>query len=621
MPAVLVMPVLGASTRPRHPRSSALCFLLLLLALAASSSAQAASLPWHSVLALPLAQCPPTAAPVPFDWAPRGEIATTTPQFGWTAVPGATSYTLYVLDAAENFVVHQTNIPQNTFTPTTPLPERVPLRWKVKAESSCGPGPYSESLNFIVFTTPPCPPYSAPVGHFPHGEITNPRPTFSWTAVRGATSYTLYVFDPAENQVIRKTDLTQTSFTPTSDLPGGIQLRWKVKAESPCGPGPYSPDLFFRVPGPPPPPSVRIVSPADESTVTASQSVQVQVSSDTSFVEFYVDGVYLATQSGGGTAYNFPWNPAVNPLPAPNHAMQLGYYFADGRYGNFKSEVSGYTNLYYAWARRGYEPNTDAADSVWLPLMQSAVASAAAEGWNIQLNLNLQETTPGRVTPLDAVLNLMAPHWNRVARIELASGPDWSRAELEGRILDLRSRLNSRGLATRPMGVIYSIDQARTLDAVFATGLDFVTIEAFLDGPGHPISQGNIGYLYDRVSQAKAHVPTSKQLVLVIQSDTRNGTWTNLDNLRDLQLTPYYHLAANDPRVVALTLYTYGRPQGARENPVLKPSHMRIAEKLFGTSIPGSKCGRRTLTAAAYNALGQGRLHNVEVTVAGPGCP
>ncbi|WP_164019367.1 Ig-like domain-containing protein [Pyxidicoccus trucidator] len=601
----------------RRPVSFHLGWLLLSLVVAWPS--QAATLPWTSVLALPLAQCPPTAAPSPFSWAPSGEVETARPQFAWSVVPGATSYTLYVLDSAENIVLRQTGIPQNTFTPTSDLPLAVPLRWKVKGESSCGPGPYSPSLDFIIFTTPPCPPYSRPSGHWPHGPVGTARPTFSWTAVRGATSYTLYVLDPAENIVLRRTDLTQTSFTPTSDLPGGMQLRWKVKAESSCGPGPYSPDLYFTVPGPPAPPAVRIVAPADESTVTGPVDVQVQVSPDTSFVEFYVDGVYLTTKSGG--AYSFPWNPAVNPLPAPNHAMQLGYTFVDGRYGNFRAEVSGYTNLYYAWARRGYEPDSTAPDSVWLPRMQAAVASAAAEGWNLQLNLNLQEQTPGRVTPLDAVLDLVAPYWHRVARIELASGPDWSRAETEGRILDLRARLGARGLSARPMGNVYSIDQVRTLDAIFATGLDFVSIEAFLDGPGHPISQGNLGYLVSRVSEAKQRVPADKQLVLVVQSDTRNGTWTNLDNLRDLQLTPYYHLAANDSRVVALTLATYGRPQGARDNPVLKPSHMRIAEKLFGVSIPGAKCGRRTLTAAAYNAQGQGRLQNVEVTVSGPGCP
>ncbi|MCY1021855.1 Ig-like domain-containing protein [Pyxidicoccus sp. MSG2] len=490
------------------------------------------------------------------------------------------------------------------------------LALTVSAPASAGSLPWRSVASLPLAQ---CPPTQPPVGHWPHDFVGTARPTFSWTAVSGATSYTLYVLDPAENIIVRQTNLTQTSFTPTSDLPGGVLLRWKVKGESPCGPGPYSQDLYFTVPGPPAPPSVRIVAPADESTVTGPVDVQVQVSPDTRFVEFYVDGVYLATQSGG--AYSFPWNPAVNPLPAPNHAMQLGYYFADGRYGNFRSEVSGYTNLYYAWARRGYEPDSTAPDAVWLPLMQGAVASAAAEGWNIQLNLNLQEQTPGRVTPLDAVLDLVAPYWSHVARIELASGPDWSRAETEARILDLRARLSARGLAARPMGNVYSIDQVRTLDAIFATGLDFVGIEAFVDGPGHPISQGNTSYLVSRVTEAKQRVPTSKLIVLVVQSDTRNGTWTNLDNLRDLQLTPYYHLAANDPRVVALTLYTYGRPQGARDNPVLKPTHMRIAEKLFGVSIPGSKCGRRTLTAAAYNAQGQGRLQNVEVTVAGPGCP
>ncbi|QSQ24945.1 hypothetical protein JY651_08390 [Pyxidicoccus parkwayensis] len=575
--------------------------------------------PWRSVLALPLAQCPPTTPPYPDASAPAGEVTTARPQFAWSSVPGATSYTLYVLDTSDNIVLRQTNIPTTSFIPTSNLPEGVQLRWKVKGESPCGPGPYSQSVYFIVFTTPPCPPYSAPVGHWPHDAIGTARPTFSWTAVRGATSYTLYVLDPAENIILRQTNLTQTSFTPTSDLPGGMQLRWKVKGESPCGPGPYSQDLYFSVPGPPAPPSVRIVSPADESTVTGPVDVQVQVSPETSFVEFYVDGVYVTAKAGA--PYSFAWNPAINPLPAPNHAMQLGYHFVDGRYGNFKAEVSGYTNLYYAWARRGYEPDSTAPDSVWLPLMQSAVASAAAEGWSIQLNLNLQEQTPGRVTPLDAVLDLMAPYWSRVSRIELASGPDWSRAETEARLQDLRARLSARGLAARPLGNVYSTSQVRTSDAIFANGLDFVSIEAFLDGPGSPISQANIGNLVWDVSQAKQRVPTSKQLVLVVQSDTRNGTWTNMDTLKDLQLTPYYHLGANDPRVVALTMYTYGRPQGARDTPELKPAHMRIAEKMFGFALPGAKCGRRMLTAAAYNAQGQGNLQNVEVTVSGPGCP
>jgi hypothetical protein len=75
------------------------------------------------------------------------------------------------------------------------------------------------------------------------------------------------------------------------------------------------------------------------------------------------------------------------------------------------------------------------------------------------------------------------------------------------------------------------------------------------------------------------------------------------------------------PCVVVRVVQSDGRLQGARDNLVLKPTHMRIAEKRFGVSIPRAKCGRRTLTAAACNAQGQGRLQNAEVTVAGAGCP
>jgi hypothetical protein len=52
--------------------------------------------------------CPPTAAPTPFG--PSGPVATLRPTFAWSDTPGATSYTLYVLDAVDTIVVRQTGL-------------------------------------------------------------------------------------------------------------------------------------------------------------------------------------------------------------------------------------------------------------------------------------------------------------------------------------------------------------------------------------------------------------------------------------------------------------------------------------------------------------------------------
>src|SRR5690349_1668470 len=94
----------------------------------------------------------------------------------------------------------------------------------------------------------PCPPTAAPAPHTPSGVTTAKRPAFSWGAVPGATGYSLSVARMSDGAIIlSRTNITATSFTPTSDLLTDVDLRWKVNAESSCGPGPASPSLFFKV--------------------------------------------------------------------------------------------------------------------------------------------------------------------------------------------------------------------------------------------------------------------------------------------------------------------------------------------------------------------------------------
>jgi Bacterial Ig domain len=353
-----------------------------------------------------------------------------------------------------------------------------------------------------------------------------------------------------------------------------------------------------------------ITAPIQGSAVAGVTTVGVSASPGVTRTELYVDGVL--TQVDTTAPFAFTWDTRLNPLPAPNHGIHYGYMLVDGRYGDYRHEVNAYTNLYHAWARRGYEPNSGATDDVWLPIMQQALANAYSEDRVIYLNLNLQEETPGRITPVDSVLKIAAPFWDRIARIELADEPTWDRAQTEQRILQIRSRLTAHGLPQRPMGVIVTRDDALLTDAVFADGLDFVTIEAYVDPPGSADSQSNIDYMVRKVTEAKNRIPADKQIGIIMQAYARNGYWTNIDTLRDLQV-PTYLLAYNDPRVVVIEMFSYGRATGTREHRELTTPHRLIGERILGLPIPRAGDGPRTLAVKAFDAAGNTAEHRIGV--------
>ncbi|MCC6278653.1 MAG: hypothetical protein IT289_12125 [Oligoflexia bacterium] len=275
----------------------------------------------------------------------------------------------------------------------------------------------------------------------------------------------------------------------------------------------------------------------------------------------------------------------IDGIPVPNHPLLYGYYFSDGKYGNFRKEVECYTNLYVALARAGYESSTDVTDDVWIPVMRKSVEANANAGKRIYLGMNLAETDPNRVTPVNRVLDLMSPHWNKVDLIELSDEPSWNKGETEAAIRGLRSKIQAKGLSDRPVGVVYTREQLMNEDAIFSQGLDWVGIEAYVDPPGDPNSAVNVNKLKKFLDQAKARVPRDKKIVLVMMAYARNGAWTNMNTLKELQL-PTYQKAFEDDRVLAVTMFSYGRGSGTREHPELKPIHTRIGNAIQGTNCP-----------------------------------
>jgi hypothetical protein len=198
-----------------------------------------------------------------------------------------------------------------------------------------------------------------------------------------------------------------------------------------------------------------------------------------------------------------------------------------------------------------------------------------------------------------------------------------SRAALESLIANYKSKLASRGLPIPSLGFGASFVGEESLpDSKNAVGLDWINIEGYLEGPGSAASQVNIDNLSARVGQRMSEVPSGKKIILTMQGYDRNGAWTNIDTLRDLQIATYL-LVRNDPRVISLYVFSYARQDpnvpptygGTRFHPELKTPHRLIGEKTLGSSLPNAVLGPRTLSIRAVATNGVILSDRITVTV------
>jgi len=202
-----------------------------------------------------------TALTAPAPLAPAGPIASTTPTYNWTAVAGASSYSLWVDDAKQVGKIDQTytasQLGCGTGNGTCSITPPVTLSagggtWWVKAMSTTGSGPWSADRSFTVGSTLP----GAPTTLSPSGTITSSTPTYSWSAVPTATAYSMWVDDSSAMGRIQQvysasqlgcgTGTGTCSVTPSVALAAGAG-NWWVKATSAAGDGPWSADRPFTV--------------------------------------------------------------------------------------------------------------------------------------------------------------------------------------------------------------------------------------------------------------------------------------------------------------------------------------------------------------------------------------
>ncbi|MCA9033914.1 MAG: hypothetical protein KDA91_02230 [Planctomycetaceae bacterium] len=140
-----------------------------------------------------------------------------TPTIFWDALPGAVRYDIWVdnTTTGSTQVIRETNVTGTSFTPTSALSIGNHRIWVRGIAADGYPGRWSSAVDTYVGTQ-----LTAPEAH-----TLNPRPTFTWTSVPGATSFQLWV-QAGRTVALNVSGLTQTSFTPTQDLPKGDYTWW-----------------------------------------------------------------------------------------------------------------------------------------------------------------------------------------------------------------------------------------------------------------------------------------------------------------------------------------------------------------------------------------------------------
>lgn len=164
-----------------------------------------------------------------------------TPTFGWTALPGAAKYEVFIRNRNTGATtVDERNITGLSFTPSTPLPDG-PYRWWAIGVSTQGVRSFWTAPMDIDIggrtevLTPP-------------GNSNDRTPTFTWRPVDGAVRYDLFVnHDGGQAQIIRQQNLTGTSYTPITSLPTGSCRAW-IRAVSSSGQvSPWSLEVAFTI--------------------------------------------------------------------------------------------------------------------------------------------------------------------------------------------------------------------------------------------------------------------------------------------------------------------------------------------------------------------------------------
>lgn len=179
-------------------------------------------------------------------------VTTTSPLFDWanSTVPPGVAFDHYQIQVATSSafttIVHDHDVTgiANSQDNTAVLDPATTYYWRVRSWSAAGHYSGWSAVRSIRIA------YVAPILLTPaNGSIGVPsQPTFTWTLISGATSYTLHVSKSSSFSILAiNKSIPGTTYTHTLNLAPGLYY-WRVRANGLYGPGAWSVVFTFTVP-------------------------------------------------------------------------------------------------------------------------------------------------------------------------------------------------------------------------------------------------------------------------------------------------------------------------------------------------------------------------------------
>ena len=158
--------------------------------------------------------------PLPVITGPSAQVSSLRPAISWTASEGATSYDIWIRNQSTNTNPFHTGTSTGTsYTPNVDIGIGKFNLW-VRARGPAGNSPWTAQYNFSITT-------AATLTASDRWQSTS-RPTVRWNPLPGAVKYEIWINDHLAglNPYIRNQNVTETSFTPSSDMPLGLYRTW-----------------------------------------------------------------------------------------------------------------------------------------------------------------------------------------------------------------------------------------------------------------------------------------------------------------------------------------------------------------------------------------------------------